>query len=223
MINRPCKPLYAGIPHLTLQDAHGHGAIGKLDLISRVLRMSNDWKFWAGKVSDREVSKRFGIGSSTVGRYRLLNDIPAYDPQNIDIPEGLLIKLGTSSNYQLAQDFKIPVNYLAALRIKVGVPEPKVLRTPFKPLDEGVWTDEALALLGTMPDPALADRLGVSRFPVKKKRQDLGIAPYHPPYPEITTELAAEFGISSDNVLAKRLGVSASFIRRARLKWSKTH
>ena len=62
--------------------------------------MSNDWKFWAGKVSDREVSKRFGIGSSTVGRYRLLNDIPAYDPQNIDIPEGLLIQLGTSSNYR---------------------------------------------------------------------------------------------------------------------------
>jgi hypothetical protein len=86
----------------------------------------------------------------------------------------------------------------------------------FKPLEEGIWTDETLALLGTMPDPALADRLGVSRFPVKQKRQELGIAPYQYSHPEITTGLAAEFGISSYSDLAKRLGVSASYMRRAR-------
>ncbi|MBF7728610.1 hypothetical protein [Pseudomonas sp. N040] len=185
--------------------------------------MFNDWKLLAGKISDREVSKRFGIGSSTVRRYRLRHDITTYDPRNIDIPEALREQLGTRSNYQLAQDFKIPTTHIADLRAEIGVPEPKVFRAPFKPLEEGIWTAETLALLGTMPDPALADRLGVSSFPVKKKRHELGVAPYQTSYPEITAELAAEFGISSDRALATRLGVSASFIRRARLKWSENH
>ncbi|MCZ4324664.1 hypothetical protein O4H56_21800, partial [Pseudomonas anguilliseptica] len=54
---------------------------------------------------------------------------------------------------------------------------------------------------------------------VKKKRKELGIAAYQAPFPEITPEIAAEFGRVSDSVLAKRLGVSASHIRRARLRW----
>jgi hypothetical protein len=181
--------------------------------------MPIDWTPFAGKISDRVLSKRFDIGASTVRRYRLLHGIPAYDSRNIVFPQELMDQLGTRSNYQLAQDFKIPANYIATLRSDVGVPEPKVLRPRFKPLEEGFWTDDALALLGTMPDPELADRLGVSRFPVKQKRKELGVAPYQPSYPEITAELAAEFGTSSDSDLAKRLGVSASFIRRARLKW----
>lgn len=184
--------------------------------------MRGDWKLLAGKMSDREVSRRFCVGSSTVGRYRLLHGVPAYDPRDVVIPEGLLERLGASSDYQLAQDFKIPANYITSLRANVGVPEPKVFRTRFVPLEEGIWTDETLALLGTMPDPALADRLGVSRFPVKKKRKELGIAPYQESYPEITAEIAAEFGKNSDSVIAKRLGVSTTFIRRARLKWSKS-
>ena len=185
--------------------------------------MSKDWTLLAGKVSDREISKRFDIGASTVRRYRLLHDIPPFDPGSTAVPETLHDQLGTRSNYRLAQDFKIPVNRIATLRTEVGIPEPKVLRPRFMPLEEGIWTEETTALLGTMTDPALADLLGVSRFPVKKKRQELGIAAYQPSYPEITAELAAEFGISSDSNLAKRLGVSANFIRRARLKWSKNH
>jgi hypothetical protein len=199
-----------------ISDRHRYSTIMELG-------MPNDWTLQAGKISDREVSKRFGVGASTVRRYRLLHGIPTYDPRNIDIPKALRDQLGTRSNYQLAQDFKIPVTYIGILRTDVGVPEPKVLRPRFKPLEEGIWTDEALALLGTMPDPALADRLGVSRFPVKQKRRELGIAPYQHSYPEITAELAAEFGISSDSNLAKRLGVSANFMRRARLKWQENH
>ncbi|MBN0698267.1 hypothetical protein JTM09_34665, partial [Pseudomonas aeruginosa] len=83
----------------------------------------------------------------------------------------------------------------------------------------GFWTDGAVSLLGTMPDPELADRLGISRFPVKQKRQELGIAPYRKEYPEISAEIAAEFGVVSDGIIAKRLGVSTSFVQRARKKW----
>lgn len=177
----------------------------------------SDWKSMAGKASDREVSRIFGIGSNTVRRYRLQHDIPVHEPQNA-IPDAILGQLAEATNYKLAEDLKIPIKHIAALRIKAGIPEPKIVRARFKPLEDGIWTAEALALLGTMPDPALADQLGVSRFPVKMKRRELGIAPYQKQYPVITAELAAEFGQTSDSSLAKRLGVSASYIRRARLK-----
>lgn len=183
--------------------------------------MANGWELFAGKLSDRDVSRRFDIGASTVRRYRLKHGIATYNPQNIDFPEALLEQLGTVSNYKLAQDFKIPTTHISGLRGNVGVPEPKVKRPRGMPLENGVWTSETIALLGTMPDPELADRLGVSRFPVKEMRKQLGIAPFQNAYPETTKELAAEFGMVSDSVLAKRLGVSTSFIRRARLKWLK--
>ncbi|MBX9754084.1 MAG: hypothetical protein K2X80_04980 [Pseudomonadaceae bacterium] len=180
--------------------------------------MAEDWTVFAGKMSDREVSRRFGVGSSTVNRYRLRNCIPPHDPRNSVSPEGLLERLSTCSNYRLARDFNIPTNRIEALRAEVGTPEPRVQRPRFLPLEDEIWTEEMIALLGTMPDPELADRLGVSRMPVKEMRKELDI-PAYKPYPEITAEVAAEFGNLSDSAIAKRLGVSASFIRRARLKW----
>jgi hypothetical protein len=118
------------------------------------------------------------------------------------------------------KEFGISVSRVKALRTEHGVPEPGLIRPRLAPLEDGIWTDEALALLGTMPDPEQADRLGVSRTPVKKKRAELGIAVYRAAFPEITPEIAAEFGKVSDSKLAKRLGVSTSFIRRARVKWA---
>ena len=67
----------------------------------------------------------------------------------------------------------------------------------------------------------VADRLGVSNFPVKKKRKELGIQSYKRPLPEITPEIASEFGGVSDAELARRFNVSVSFIRRARIKMEK--
>lgn len=181
--------------------------------------MAEDWNEFVGEMSDREVSRRFGVGSSTVRRYRLQHYMSAHNPRDVATPVGLLEKLATGSNYQLTKEFNISAGRVEALRTEVGIPEPRVQRSRFEPLEKGIWTEEAIALLGTMPDPELADRLGVSRTPVKKKRKELGIAAYQAQFPEITAEIAAEFGKVSDSVLAKRLGVSASYIRRARLRW----
>lgn len=181
--------------------------------------MADDWKEFVGEMSDRGVSRRFGVGSSTVRRYRLQHSMSIHNPRDVVIPAGLLEKLATGSNYQLTKEFNISASRVEALRTELCVPEPRLLRPRFAPLEEGVWTEEAIALLGTISDPELADRLGVSRTPVKKKRKELGIAAYQAPFPEITAEIAAEFGKVSDSVLAKRLGVSASHIRRARLRW----
>ncbi len=180
--------------------------------------MAEHWNEVAGKMSDREVARRFGICSNTVRRYRLNFGIPAYDPRSTEAPIGLLEKLAIESNYQLAKEFNIATSRVEALRTETGIQEPKLQRPRFIPLEVGIWTDSAIAMLGTMPDPELADRLGVSRTPVKKMRKKLGIAAYKEPFPEITAEIAAEFGKVSDSSLAKRLGVSASFIRRARMK-----
>lgn len=181
--------------------------------------MAEDWKEFVGAMSDHEVSRRFGVGSSTVRRYRLRCGMSAHNPRDVATPVGLLEKLATSSSYELAKEFNIPASRIEALRTELCTPEPRLVRPRFVPLEDGVWTEEAIAFLGTMSDPELADRLGVSRTPVKKKRKELGIGAYQVPFPEITPEIAAEFGRVSDSVLAKRLGVSASHIRRARLRW----
>ena len=181
--------------------------------------MAENWKTFVGHMSDREVSRRFGVSASTVRRYRAQQRIAPHNPQNTEIPEGLMDKLPTTTSYQLMKEFGIAVSRVKGLRAEHGVPEPGMIRPRFVPLEDGIWTDEAVALLGTMPDPELADRLGVSRTPVKKKRAELGIAAYQAPFPEITPEIAAEFGKVSDSKLAKRLGVSANFIRQARLRW----
>lgn len=181
--------------------------------------MAENWKEFVGHMSDREVSRRFGVSASTVRRYRAQQCITPHNPKNAEIPEGLVGKLLTSTNYQLMREFGISVSRVEALRTKLEMPEPKKIRPRFVPLEDGIWTDDALALLGTMPDPELADRLGVSRTPVKKKRVELGISAYKAAFPEITPETAAEFGKVSDSTLAKRLGLSANFIRQARLRW----
>jgi len=177
----------------------------------------SEWMEMVGKFSDREVARRFGVSASKVRRYRRSANIPYC--ANPEMPDGLIDGLASMTNYQLCRRFGVSISRISALRLKLEVPEPRVEREKFQSLEPGFWTDEAVSLLGTMPDPELADRLGISRFPVKQKRQELGIAPYRKEYPEITAEIAAEFGVVSDGIIARRLGVSTSFVQRARKKW----
>jgi hypothetical protein len=48
--------------------------------------MTENWKKFAGKMSDRELGKRFGVGSSTVRRYRLKHAIPVHDHRDAAPP-----------------------------------------------------------------------------------------------------------------------------------------
>lgn len=177
----------------------------------------SDWKSYAGKMSDRDVSRRFGIGASTVRRFRQSSSILEFSPKDTELPHSLIAQLAVKTNHRLAKEFGAPIKRIKQARIELKIPEPKTIRERFKPL-ENIWTSEAIALLGKMPDTEVADRLGISNFPVKKKRQELGIQAYKRPLPEITPEIASEFGSVSDGVIARRLGVSVSYIRKARLK-----
>jgi hypothetical protein len=52
------------------------------------------------------------------------------------------------------------------MRLRLGIPNPAA----------NSWTAEDIALLGTLPDEAVAARLGRSRTAVTQKRCQLGIA-----------------------------------------------
>jgi hypothetical protein len=177
----------------------------------------DDWKTHAGLLSDREISRRFGVGATTVRRYRKENDIPEFRFK-LDLTQPLIERLAVQTDYSLSKELDIPAKKIKEARTELGIPEPKPIRPRFQRLEE-IWNEQTIALLGTMSDYELADRLKVSNYPVKEKRKELGIKAFEKLYPEITPALAAEFGMTSDNVLAERLGVSASFIRRARLRW----
>lgn len=177
----------------------------------------SDWKACIGKMSDREVARRFGLGASSVRRYRHSIGIPEFHPGDIELPTELIAQLATRTNYQLAKEFGVSIKHIKRKRGELRIQEPKTVRERFKPLED-IWTNEAIAMLGQMPDTEVADRLDISNFPVKKKRHELGIQAYKRPAPEITPEIASALGLVSDAELARQLGVSVSYIRKARAK-----
>ena len=175
-----------------------------------------DWMEKAGKISDREIARRYGVSASTVRRFRLLNKIPACAVA--ELPQEAISNLGSMTNYKLNKLYHAPLARIAEERTRLGIPEPKIKRDKFIRLVPDFWTAETISQLGTMPDPELADKLGISKYPIRKKRQELGIASFRKSYPAITDEIAAKFGTLSDRRIAELLGVSPSHIQRARKK-----
>lgn len=180
----------------------------------------NDWKACVGEMSDREVARRFSVGASTVRRFRCSSGIPEFCPEDTELPPELITQLATETNHRLAKEFGVSIKRIKQTRAALKIPEPKTTRERFKPLED-IWTNEAIALLGKMSDTEVADRLSISNFPVKKKRKELEIQAYKRSLPEITSAIESEFGSVPDGVLARRLGVSVSYIRRARIKVEK--
>lgn len=63
----------------------------------------SDWKSYAGEMSDREVARRFGIGASTVRRFRHSSDIPKFFPGRAELPAALVTQLAMETNHRLAK------------------------------------------------------------------------------------------------------------------------
>lgn len=80
------------------------------------------------------------------------------------------------------------------------------------------WTPEMDALLGTLPDRAVAERLGVSPLSVSDRRAQLGIPPYRSQHRDIpwTPEMDALLYTAPARELAERWGVSASAVKARR-------
>lgn len=82
-----------------------------------------DWKACVGKMSDREIARRFGIGASSVGRYRYSLGIPEFHPEDSELPAELIEQLATRTNYQLAQEFGASIKHWIK-KIKIVAPLP---------------------------------------------------------------------------------------------------
>ncbi|EPH2639872.1 hypothetical protein [Pseudomonas aeruginosa] len=98
-------------------------------------------------MSDREIARRFGLGASSVRRYRHSIGIPEFHPEDIELPAELIEQLATRTNYQLAKEFGVSIKHIKRKRDELRIQEPKTARTRFKPLED-IWTNEAIAMLG---------------------------------------------------------------------------
>ena len=79
------------------------------------------------------------------------------------------------------------------------------------------WTDEALVLLGVLPDPVIAERLGVSKQRVHQKRISLGIPAVRTTHAAVWTEKRlTQLGTQPDDALAESWGFGGSTVRRKR-------
>lgn len=85
------------------------------------------------------------------------------------------------------------------------------------PIKSRQWTEEEIALLGTLTDNQVARRIGdISYIAVQKKRRALGIPPAKPVHPPWTSEQIAMLGVLSDAELAQRTGRSSKAISQKR-------
>lgn len=107
-------------------------------------------------------------------------------------------------------------------RIRVGLSEPD---GPLDPTPDDVrsanrhrWTKEEVALLGTMTDPEVAAKVGVSHQTVFKERKRRRIGAFRTPSPRVTwtKEMIARLGQDSDQRIAHELGQTKENVFRKR-------
>ena len=79
-----------------------------------------------------------------------------------------------------------------------------------------LWTPEDIALLGTIPDEAVARRTGRTAGAVRQKREELGIP--NPAGNRWTAEGIALLGTLPDREVARRLGRSLQSVTQKRIK-----
>lgn len=94
---------------------------------------------------------------------------------------------------------------VARRRRERGIP---VLDTRRRP-----WANEDIALLGTMADSALAERIGTTGHTVKRERERRNIPPFRAQWDDL---VAARLGKVSDRKLASELGLDIKTVSRER-------
>ncbi len=84
-------------------------------------------------------------------------------------PARVVRRLGEVPDRRLAEELGVSTETVRRKRMALNIPPCR---------RELVWTAERDALLGTMPDAALARRLKASPNAVKIRRHRVGVAPY---------------------------------------------
>ena len=118
--------------------------------------------------ANEAVARAWGVHPATVSRWRRILGVEQYNPGTHDLflaYQGKGLTAEATARGRASQTPERQVEWAAARR------------------EEGrtrkrLWTPREDALLGTMPDPALARRIGCSDRTVKLRRRELGIAPF---------------------------------------------
>lgn len=134
--------------------------------------------------------------------------------QNVDIRyPGMLPRLGQDTDLEVALGYGISRQRVHQIRSRLGIDASFAPYTP---------TKEDVALLGTLPDVALAERLGTNHMRVLQERRKRGI-PAFSPISEKERKIEQHLdllGVLSDPKFAKIAGVSTAEVYRYRVKHS---
>lgn len=100
---------------------------------------------------------------------------------------------------------------------ELQAPEPAIRRIPDNSSRGGIWTPDRIALLGAMPDRALARVVGVSKAAVGDQRRRRQISGYSQrQHIAWTKEQIALLGTDTDTAIAIELGLSRPAVSRKR-------
>lgn len=159
-----------------------------------------------GVVSDRELSKRFGLSIYYVKVEREARGIPAFSHAYV-FPEEAQALLGYELDTVISERFSIPLATVHRHRVALGLP-----RVKNPPLPAA-----AISLLGTCPDTQLADQFNVTSYLVSETRKKLGIACFEKPKAQVSkpaisiqnlpAEAISLLGTMSDKKIARRFRV----------------
>lgn len=175
-----------------------------------------------GKDTDHALAERFGISNMTVARKRNELQIPIYEWRASGVryqslfkwtPESIA-RLGKEPDLLIAQSLGISRQavYIKRKSLKIKAPRQRAPRVNRLPVD-------AIPLLGTCSDSALAARFGIPADVVFQARRSRKIPAAHFEDP-IPHGLLDALGTASDRVLALRFGWHYSKIRLLRLQHS---
>jgi hypothetical protein len=170
-----------------------------------------------GKVPDPELAKEAGLSIDTVAKERHRRGIPAFQFKRpaVKWTPQMDKLLGTDSDRTVAAMLGIGRGSVMWRRACLCMPP---YQPPPHPASRRDWIPSEIALLGTVPDRAVADALGTSVGCVARKRRELRIPPFKPKPPRVrwTRKMLALLATMPDTELAARLGIAVSAVSRKR-------
>jgi hypothetical protein len=162
-----------------------------------------------GKEADATAARRFGLSRTVVAHERRRRGIAPFDPRRKPFvwTRRALALLGTMSDRDVGAELGVTHGTVGTKRRVLGIapfhapPHLKFVRA---------WRRREEALLGTMSDRELAERLGCSTPAVSQRRRELGIPAFRPQAAPIrwTRRRLARLGKVSDESLAREMGVT---------------
>ncbi|GMU65398.1 MAG: hypothetical protein AMXMBFR36_16720 [Acidobacteriota bacterium] len=173
-----------------------------------------------GAMPDAAVAGRLRINPRTVIEERQRRGIRAFRPRRPDTrwTARMIALLGQDTDRAVAAELGLSEGVVQRKRDLLGIPRFTASASGGEKRARP-WTRREIALIGSMSDAALAERLRISVTAVVRKRRSLGIASFRPARRPIrwTKRSIRLQGSLPDRVVAERLGVSAATVRAKRL------